>query len=151
MKYAILTIKHKWFVLLAGLKTKAPLWRLLIHDWSKFTPSELPHYQRQFFGKEKSPTEWARCWVHHQNTNPHHWEYWIDRSGFPICKAVTMPWWAVREMIADWMAACRAYEGYWPTSERWPWFEKNGDRIYESVDVMTEIRIRNVLKEVGLG
>jgi len=32
MKYFILTLKHKWFVFLAGLKTKAPLWRLIIHD-----------------------------------------------------------------------------------------------------------------------
>jgi hypothetical protein len=35
VKYFWLTIMHKWFVFLAGFKTGAPLWRLIIHDWSK--------------------------------------------------------------------------------------------------------------------
>lgn len=29
-------IRHKWFVFIAGLQTGAPLWRLIIHDWTKF-------------------------------------------------------------------------------------------------------------------
>ena len=55
LKYIWLTVKHKVFVFRAGLRTKAPLWRLIIHDWSKFTPSEAPHYGRQFFGDKSDP------------------------------------------------------------------------------------------------
>jgi len=73
--------KHKAFVLRAGLKTGAPIWRLVIHDWSKFTPAEAPHYGRQFFGARDDPEGFARAWLHHQNANPHHWEFWISRSG----------------------------------------------------------------------
>ncbi len=63
MKYFILTLKHKWFVLLAGLRVrKIPLWRLIIHDWSKFTKYELPHYERQFFGDKGDPEGFAKAW-----------------------------------------------------------------------------------------
>lgn len=46
-------VRHKWFVLLAGLQTGAPLWRLLIHDWSKFLPSEWIPYATFFYGLPK--------------------------------------------------------------------------------------------------
>jgi hypothetical protein len=47
-------VRHKWFVLLAGLKTGAPLWRLIIHDWSKFTPAERGPYVRPFYGPKRA-------------------------------------------------------------------------------------------------
>ena len=40
LRYLGYVLRHKWFVLVAGLKVGAPLWRLLIHDWSKFTAAE---------------------------------------------------------------------------------------------------------------
>lgn len=155
MQYFWLTCRHKWFVLRAGLKTKAPLWCLIIHDWTKFLPCELPHYQRQFFGKADDPEGFMRCWLHHQNSHAHHWEYWIPRTGhnrctppYPDNEPIPMPDWAVREMVADWMGASRAYEGRWPTWKNWPWYDKNRDRIRVTLD--TQLRINTVLKEVGL-
>lgn len=187
IKYAWLTIKHKAFVFRAGLRTRAPLWRLVIHDWSKFTPSELPHYGRQFFGKKDDPSGFAAAWLHHQNHNPHHWEYWLTRSGhtkandtagdgryvirgtgdggqmwlYDTFKEVEvgewvhddlggpnwiamrteqrrlnaqpqpmpMPPWAVREMIADWIGASRAYEGHWPDLRDWTWLNANRPKM----------------------
>lgn len=154
MKYFWLIWRHKWFVFLAGLKTKAPLWRLIVHDWSKFLPSELPHYQRQFFGTADQPHKFIECWTKHQNRHPHHWEYWIPRTGHNRCdppyednKPIAMPWWAVREMVADWMGASRAYEGKWP-KDGWPWYWNNREKI--RVTDITQLRINTVLKEVGL-
>lgn len=135
MKYFWLTIKHKWFVFLAGLKTGAPLWRLVIHDWHKLRPfSELRHYQRQFFGKADDPLGFSVCWLHHQNHCPHHWEYWIPRSGhsrggFSDNEPLPMPDWAVREMLADWMGASRAYEGRWPNVANWKWLNENRPKM----------------------
>ena len=40
LRYLGYVVRHKWFVFRAGLRTGAPLWRLVIHDWSKFTPAE---------------------------------------------------------------------------------------------------------------
>ena len=207
MKYFWLTWRHKYFVFLAGLKTKAPMWRLIIHDWSKFLPSELPHYNRQFFPRPRGvgsqvtidtfdgvhgkatiietrasdlscykvrmqddkqefwalegeisddiqAYEFITAWTKHQNRHPHHWEYWIPRTGhnrcdppYPDNQPIAMPWWAVREMIADWMGASRAYEGRWP-KDGWPWYWKNRDKI--RVTTITQTRINTVLQEVGL-
>jgi hypothetical protein len=55
-KYLSYVVRHKWFVFLAGLKTGAPLWRLIIHDWSKFTPAEWGPYVRNFYGAPRA--EW---------------------------------------------------------------------------------------------
>ena len=155
MKYLWLTLKHKWFVLLAGRKTGAPLWRLLIHDWTKFLPCELPHYQRQFFGKADNPSGFIQCWVHHQNSNPHHWEYWIPRTGhnrcdppFPDNKPIDMPMWAVREMVADWLGAGRAYEGKWPDMQNWQWLQNNISKM--RLAGSSKIRIRVVLSYLGV-
>ncbi|MBA7619036.1 hypothetical protein ES703_26368 [subsurface metagenome] len=136
MRYFFLTIKHKWFVFLAGLKVGVPIWRLITHDLSKFLPSELPHYNRQFFGKADDPEGFIKCWVKHQNRNDHHWEYWIPRTGHNRCnppykdnEPIEMPEDAIREMVADWLGASRAYEGKWPTKDSWSWFKNNFHKV----------------------
>lgn len=136
MKYFFLTIKHKWFVFLAGLKLHVPIWLLITHDLSKFSPSELPHYQRQFFGDKSDPSGFMKAWLHHQNSNKHHWEYWVPRSGHSHCfppyednKPIRMPTKYVKEMMADWAGACRAYSGKWPRFGNYPWFDKNWNDI----------------------
>ena len=149
MNYLILILKHKWFVLIAGLKTKAPLWRLIIHDWSKLTPFEYRGYQRQFFDKVKDPRQWEYTWLLHQNRNPHHWQYWISRHKDGP-KAIRMPEWAVREMIADWMGASRAYEGKWPTYENCLWIKTNLPKIYPHLHPITIARVDKVLIEIEL-
>lgn len=153
MNYFILTVKHKFFVFLAGLKTGAPIWNLIIHDWSKFTPSEYPHYQRQFFGDKGDPKGFAVAWLHHQNYNPHHWEYWITRSGHGkgafFDNILDMPEWAVREMIADWMGAGRAYEGQWPDINNWKWYNENYEsKIRPNITDNTHELIQKVINEL---
>ena len=131
LQYLWLTLKHKWFVFRAGLKTKTPVYLLVIHDWSKFTPSEAPHYGRQFFGSKDDPLGFSRAWNHHQKANPHHWEYWVmvtghNRGGLPDGSPLPMPEKYAREMLADWLGASRAYEGKWPVSlAGWSWWSKN--------------------------
>ncbi len=149
MKYLWLTLKHKWFVLLAGLKVGAPLWRLIIHDWTKLLPRDLRAYNRQFFGDRKDPAEFIYAWVRHQNAHPHHWEYWIPRTGhnrcnppYPDNEPIPMPKWAVQEMVADWMGASRAYEGRWPGAD-WPWLHENWSKI--RVHPLTRAHLRVVL------
>lgn len=98
-KYLRAVLRHKWFVLLAGLG-HVGLWQLIKHDWSKFTPSEWFGYARHFYGgdyptehwcntigvpfvganpltKERVAAEFDRAWLHHQQANPHHWQYWL--------------------------------------------------------------------------
>lgn len=154
LRYLWLTTKHKAFVFRAGIKTKAPIWRLVIHDWTKYTPSEAPHYGRQFFGDKSQPESFAAAWLHHQNSNPHHWEYWISRTGHDkaasVNGALRMPMWAVREMVADWMGASRAYGGAWPTSwQDWTWLRGNlQSKVLPRVHPETRQDIVDVLTDV---
>jgi hypothetical protein len=131
--YAWLTAKHRWFVLIAGLKLGVPLRRLLLHDLSKFGPSELRHYGRQFFGDRADPLGFSYAWLHHQRINKHHWEAWIpvtghNRGGYADMEPLPMPKAYALEMVADWLGASRAYEGKWPQGS-WPWLEENFSKI----------------------
>lgn len=152
MKYFILTCRHKWFVFLAGLKVGCPLWRLVTHDLSKFLPSELPHYQRQFFGKADDPGGFILCWTRHQNRNDHHWEWWIPRTGHNRCStpfrdniSIEMNDGAVKEMIADWLGASRAYESKWPNGDDWLWWEKNKAIILSRLHPITASKVEHVI------
>lgn len=40
IQYLWYVIRHKFFVFQAGLRLGVPLWQLLIHDLSKFSPAE---------------------------------------------------------------------------------------------------------------
>jgi hypothetical protein len=127
IKYFILTIKHKFYVLVAGRTLNVSLWRLIKHDISKFYISELPHYGRSFFGDRSEPGNFKTCWTKHQNRNDHHWEYWIDRSR--EVQPIEMSDQAVREMLADWFAASKAYEGNWPSVINWIWLKNNFSKM----------------------
>jgi hypothetical protein len=127
LQYASYVARHKWFVFLAGLKTGAPLWRLVIHDWSKLTPAEWGPYVRTFYDKSrKRPGEFDAAWLHHQHRNPHHWQHWVLREDDGDTKAIRMPDVLVREMVADWMGAGRAITGKWDLDE---WFGANRHKM----------------------
>lgn len=124
-------LRHKWFVLRAGRLTGVPLWRLIIHDSSKFLPDEFTLYAKNFHGDySNSPNDRAQvsldftyAWLHHENHNPHHWGYWIPRSGKFANVPLPMPETYVREMIADCMGASRVYTNSWDIAV---WLNKNG-------------------------
>lgn len=142
--YLKYVIRHKWFVLLAGLQIGAPLWRLIIHDWTKFLPCEWGPYVEKFYGKKVDKDEpddyryWSargpvdaafdHAWNHHQKANKHHWQYWLltNDSDDPKHKPMQMPEKFVLEMVADWMGAGRAITGKW---EVFGWYQKNKEWI----------------------
>lgn len=129
-KYARYIVRHKWFVFRAGLRTGAPLWRLLIHDWSKLTPAEWAPYVRSFYGPQPRTPEvkedFDKAWLHHQHRNPHHWQHWQLREDSGALKTLEIPEKFVREMVADWMGAGRAITGRWEVEA---WYIKNREKI----------------------
>ena len=151
MKYFLLTLRHKWFVFVAGKRFGVSFIRLLMHDWSKFLPDELPYYGRQFCGPGDDPDGYIKCWLRHQNRHEHHWEYWVPRTGHSRCnppypdnEPLQMPEAAVREMIADWAGASRAYNGYWPDYKNWNWVEENLPRM--KLHIKTRALIVDIVK-----
>jgi len=121
-------LRHKYFVFVAGRRIGGvSLWRLLIHDWSKFLPSEWVSYAYTFYNPDGTTRyieseDFLRAWNAHQKRNKHHWQYWYLVSDNGMREPLRMPHKYAREMIADWMGAGRAIHGHWDITE---WYSKN--------------------------
>lgn len=143
-------LQHKYYLAISGRKVGVSLWRILIHDWTKFALSEAIGYAKYFNGGEKYKSDFDDAWLHHQNHNPHHWEYWVHRSaGGPPWNSLDftpkkMPEKFVREMIADWMAASKSYAHTWDMSK---WIATNWTRLIFHPE--TRKLARKVLEEQG--
>lgn len=144
LKYLSYLLRHKWFVFQAGLKIKAPIWRLLIHDWSKFLPCEWFPYVESFYGgygkdrPQKVQEAFDRAWLHHQHLNPHHWQHWVLREDSGAIRPLDMPDHFILEMVADWAGAGRAITGKWEAKE---WYEKNAEKMHLSPKTETLVWI----------
>ena len=57
-----------------------------------------------------------------------------------------MPGIAVREMVADWMGASRAYEGFWTDSKDWTWVNDNIPKM--NLNPMTIKDIAVIIDEI---
>lgn len=135
--------RHICYVQQAGEKIGVPADQLEIHDLSKFTIQEFPHYARSFHGDKADPDGFAGAWLHHIHNNPHHWQFWM----FPDCfvprgskvenGVVYMPPNYALEMIADWMGASYAYTGSWDMTD---WLWKNIPRIVLHSDTAEYVR-----------
>ena len=124
-------LRHKWFVLVACRRIGAPLWLGIIHDLSKFRPSEWIPYARCFYAPDGSKQynegdAFNQAWNDHQKRNKHHWQRWLITWDRGTTEPLEMPRRYVLEMVADWMGAGRAITGQWETAE---WYQKNRDNI----------------------
>lgn len=115
--------KHKDIVCLECIKCGFT-WRGLMHDNSKFSPTEFLASAKYFQGNrspidaEKEQNGYSLAWLHHMGHNPHHWEYWIDfdREGNIIANKI--PYHYVVEIVCDWIGAGMTYsKGKWTQAE----------------------------------
>lgn len=103
-RYFAHLLRHKWRVMVIGRRLGVPVWQLVVHDWSKFTPSEWEPYATRFeYGTEDE--RWYRASLAHIHRNPHHWEHWIHVDAGGQTHAVEIPERFAREMLVDWIAA----------------------------------------------
>jgi hypothetical protein len=65
----------------------------------------------------------------------------------PSVTVVPMPMVCVREMVADWFAAGKAYNGAWPDPANFAWYKANRPKMHLHPD--TEMRIGLVLAEAA--
>ena len=157
-RYFLATVKHKWFVLLVSFKVRLPIWRAVVHDWSKFLPGEMSYHNRQHFGDMEDPAGYAMALLRHWNSSPHHYQYWADRSdhsghyreafrksGIVKDGMFKMPEVYIREMIADWMGASMAQTGSWDMQE---WLAENLSKMHLHPE--TRNTIFDILWKCGL-
>ena len=91
----------------------------LLHDFSKYTPSEFivgaKYYQgnRSPNNAEREDIGYSSAWLHHKGRNKHHYEYWIDYSEAVEdgLVPVPIPDRYLVEMFMDRVAASKVYNG----------------------------------------
>ena len=123
--------KHKYNVLVFASKLGI-FWTGLVHDLTKFTPTEFGLSVKYFHGK-KSPTIVERkdndgfsylC-VAHTGRNKHHWQYWVDYTR--------------EDIIEDYCTEMyMSYQDYyaWAETTGYEFFDM-GDKLSNGVGVVT--------------
>ena len=137
-QYLKYVLRHKWFVLQAGLDLKVPILSLILHDWTKFLPVEWGPYVQWFYGgwrqdhysgESDAPIDlkiaYDMAWNHHMHRNSHHWQAWLMYFDDGDTKCLPMPDKHRREMLADWRGAGRAV---WKTDTK-AWYLANRDKM----------------------
>ena len=112
-KHLFLVCLHKNKVFIHCVKCGI-IWRGIVHDLSKFSPTEffesVKYYQgnRSPIGVCRRQTGISRAWLHHKGRNKHHIEYWTD---FDLPENPVMPYKSAVECICDKLAATKTYNG----------------------------------------
>ena len=90
-------------------------WQGIIHDLSKFSPTEFINGVKFYTGKgsphlgERDAYGYSKAWLHHKGRNKHHAEYWQDIRPNGKTEPITMPMNYLVEMICDRIAASKIY------------------------------------------
>lgn len=135
-KYLNYVLRHKWYVFIECWKEKI-IWRGIIHDLSKFLPSEFLPYAFHDFDKERDSTGYYKptdtgdrafdfAWLLHQKRNKHHWQFWVLPEDDGGIKVLEMPDKYRKEMLCDWRGAGKA-QGYGDNTR--DWYKKNKNKM----------------------
>ena len=123
--------KHRFKVFCLCCKVGIP-WRGLVHDLSKYSPTEfwegVKYYQGTYspITNCKKEKGYSEAWLHHFGRNKHHYEYWVDYAA-PVQTPI-IPYCYFAEMLCDTLAAGMTYQGknwtkeyqlsYWKKTEK---------------------------------
>lgn len=163
-------LRHKALVYRMGLDMGLSRGRLLAHDLSRLSWTELREGVRYFnhqFGSSQASAEkdkgWSRSWLHHFHRNPHHWQYWIYCSCGSLGRKadpLQMPMECVFEMVVDWLAALTArlhlsyrrivkkdlWEDIIKLEEAWWW--ENKDDILKMMHPHTGMVVEEIMSDL---
>lgn len=114
------TITHHKYLVMKGCFAVGLYRQGLLHDMSKFMPSEflvgVKYYQgtRSPNNAEREDIGYSSAWLHHKGRNKHHYEYWIDYSSTYLVNGnvmgpTQMPTRYMVEMVMDRIAASKTY------------------------------------------
>ena len=145
-KYLWYLLRHKWYVFVECCKMGMPIMGIL-HDWSKFRPSEFIPYAKHFFGPGRSihtgrnkqgyykPTNtgdpaFDRAWFWHAKRNKHHWQYWCVPEAGQEAIPQDIPLKYIKEMVCDWHGAAKAQNSQSTVEE---WYKANKNKMIMSI------------------
>ena len=122
-------LHRKWvryYCFLAGIP-----WRGLVHDLSKYSPTEFFESARYYVGTSspinaaKKDRGYSIAWLHHKGRNRHHWAYWSDEFSkgtiiYPMPKNDFV------ELVCDFLGAAHAYtESNFSYTNELEWWKKD--------------------------
>ena len=149
--------RHKWRVMLGCFRIGL-IWQGLVHDMSKYSPTEFLNGARYYQGvrspnnAEREQKGYSEAWIHHKGRNRHHYEYWTDMNlETRTYEAVPMPRKYLAEMVMDRRAACMIYQGkkYRPGSAL-EYFDQSRDKWLMHPKTRKELSfLLTMLKEKG--
>lgn len=157
VKHFILITRHKWVVFKLCCKIGEP-WRGILHDLSKYSPTEFGESVKYYKGNQspimeaKKENGYSKAWLHHKGRNKHHSEYWVDYSA--TNSTPIMPYKYAAEMICDKLAAGIIYEGKnWTKEYELEYWKKEKDKVEANPEVkefvtavMTEVAEKGINK-----
>lgn len=163
IQYLYYLIKHKWYVMLECFRFGL-IWRGIVHDASKFLPSEFFPYANFFYGKNRhlyesskkksgycKPTstedpEFDFAWISHCKRNRHHWQWWIIPDSDGKNKVLPIPEPYLTEMLCDWVGAGKALGNIPPSNDPYQnvrtWYEENKLKLNLAEETREEIEKR---------
>ena len=147
IKHFCVITYHKWIVLKLCIKAGIPI-RGILHDLSKYTPTEFINSVKYFAQGKRSPISvekenrgYSKAWLHHKGRNKHHVEYWHDYN--TKIKDPIIPYKYACEMICDKLAAGIVYKGReWTKEYPLQYWEK------EIQKVQINDKIQNFVTEI---
>ena len=99
------------------------------HDLSKLDDNEFIPYCNHFYPVDgefdNDETAFDLAWLHHQNINPHHWQYWVLIKDSGDIIPMDMPLDYICEMLCDWHSF--SYKD--PESTALAWYIANKDHM----------------------
>ena len=151
IKHFNLITKHKWQVFKLCIRAGIT-WRGLVHDLSKYSPTEFFESAKFYVGDHSPITEakktngYSKAWLHHKGRNKHHYEYWFD--GTAPDKTPVIPYKYAVEMVCDTLAAGKTYLGKnWKNSSQLEYWNRTKNLTY--INIKTANFLEAVYKEVS--
>lgn len=100
------------------------------HDASKWSEEQYSGYLHYFYPEagadlKQAEKEMDYAWLHHQNTNPHHWQYYVLIRDNSKATLLDIPFEYICEMLCDW----HSFSKKDPTSTAANWYSKNKDKM----------------------
>lgn len=162
IKYLKYLLNHKRYVMIECFR-QGLFWRGLLHDLSKFLPSEFIPYANFFYGEKGGDIKKGRnetgyykpintgdkafdfAWLLHQKRNRHHWQWWIlpeDEGGIKVLSIEDV---YLKEMICDWVGAGKAQGHFSPKNDKYfetrKWYQQNGSKMNLEENTRKKIEI----------
>lgn len=158
-QYLKYVLKHKWYVMRECFR-EGMYWRGIMHDMSKFRPSEFVPYAKHFYHSDGTlipirdstgyykPTDTGDptfdfAWLLHQKHNRHHWQWWVLPEDDGGLKTMKMSPRYVKEMLCDWIGAGKANGFVSPADNRYletrVWYKKNKDNMVLHPETRKEV------------